>query len=584
MALLVSITSCKKKPTGDPAATDSGGAPTAGATATTPTASPAGSTAAGSGVATRKVEAECPKSLGGSDTGVVRTIKKECGVVPVTAAYTVDDGELILEAGAQLAFAPGTSLRIGYHQPAKWIVRGTAAEPVVLTSAGDKAAGAWLGVAVESNAPRSSITGLVLEFAGGDDRGALLVNAQDVVFKDSTIRDAKGVGLQVTDDATLAEITGNTFERAGMFAISVPPSAVAAIGANTFKDGFVQIRGGTVERSGTWKNPGSYYLVSAPIDIESSQARPTVTIAAGTELRMAGATRLRVGYHSPGALKITGSKDKPVVFKPNQDSQDNQGSEPESWLGLHVDGKGELTIEGAAFEGGGGENGVINAQAGALTIKDSVFRNNAAAITAVEGLEIKSLEGCSFENNKLAIRIHPSLLGGLGATNTYSQGQRIEVTGGAVAKDATWLLQPGAQVDVAGAIDVNQSMLTIAAGVELRFAGKGMRVGYYNTGNLRVEGSAERPVIMRGVRDQAEAWTGLEIHANADASAIESLVVADVAADAAITVHGAGRVDIKNLTVKRSKAGVTWPCGAKVTTAKIKMEGGGKPEIKPTGC
>src|SRR5262249_37793694 len=141
--------------------------------------------------------ADCPKSLAGHEE-VARTIKKECGPVPITADYS-NDGGLTLEAGAVLKVAEGAEIDIGYNKPAKLIVKGTDKEPVLITSAGDAVPGSWKTLAIYKNAARSRIEGLVVENAGssGENGGALYIDAPDVTLKGSTIRNAKAVGLYV---------------------------------------------------------------------------------------------------------------------------------------------------------------------------------------------------------------------------------------------------------------------------------------------------------------------------------------------------------------------------------------------------
>src|SRR5262249_26298786 len=137
---------------------------------------------------------ECPKSLDGSES-VNRVITKACGVVPVTGDYHINNGTLTLEAGATLAFKEGTKLNVGYNDTAKLIVKGTADAPVTFTTSGDKVSGVWNGVTLHEHADRSTIDHLIVEFAGPDSGEAVHIDAQDVVWTNSTIRGVKGAGL-----------------------------------------------------------------------------------------------------------------------------------------------------------------------------------------------------------------------------------------------------------------------------------------------------------------------------------------------------------------------------------------------------
>src|SRR5262245_55760209 len=111
--------------------------------------------AAGGAVAEGGTVTDCPPSLAGAET-VSRVITKDCGVVPVTADYSIDGATLTLEAGATLAFAEGAELSVGYYEAAKLVVKGTAEAPVTFTTSADKVPGVWKGVRLHAKDRKST--------------------------------------------------------------------------------------------------------------------------------------------------------------------------------------------------------------------------------------------------------------------------------------------------------------------------------------------------------------------------------------------------------------------------------------------
>ncbi len=526
---------------------------------------------------------DCPKTLEGKDDGLARTIKKACGPIQVKGNYVVE-GQLTIEAGAQLVFQTGASLSVGRDKPSKLEIDGTAADPVRFTAAGDQAAGSWAGVRVFPKAPRSTITGLVIESAG-DKQGALHIDAVGVVLADVTIKNAAEIGLWITNLGSIEGGTGLRFDRAGKIAVSLPPAAVGGLGAaNTFSDGaYVQIRGGEVQQETTWHDPGTYYVVEQDIRIRGLDAHAKITIDPGVELRFRPGTFLLCGELGPGSIDARGTKDQPIVFR------SSEGDEPGSWRGLGVFGKGELTLVHATVQNGGESDwGAVHlSDGGALTIKDSIIKNSTVGIAIKKGATVKAIDTTHFEGNGTAIKLTPNHVGLLGAGNTYAAGQPILIEGGAVTTDQTWLLQPGAEVRVKGTFDVVAAKLDLAAGIELRFDGTGTFLHVsrnHSGGSLRVNGTAGKPVVLRGVRDGAGAWGGVELDHKSSDNHFEHVVIQDTAAEAAITVASTTGANLASVTFSRVKAGVKAECKATVTAADVKIDGGAPAETRPSGC
>jgi hypothetical protein len=547
----------------------------------------AGSTGAGGGgvvvggeIPGQTIVTDCPKSLGGQES-VARTITKACGIVVVADNYT-NDGTLTLEAGAILAFKPNTALEIGYAKPGKLIVRGTKEAPVVMTAADEKVAGAWRGVWIHQNAPRSQIDGLVIEYAGGDQgRGAFNVEAIDVGFKNSMIKESKDIGLWVADDASVTDFTGNRFDKPGTIALSIPPGTIRGLAAgNSFGPvDVIHVRHGDVEDSGRWQNPGAPIVLTESIGINGRNGVATIEIAAGTELRLARSVELGVGYSKQGALKIAGTKEAPVIFR------GAAGTDPGSWRGVRIYGNGDVTIEHAVFDAGGEDDhhGALDvALDGRLKASNVLFRNNKTALNIDEGAKVSTLDGLTFEGtSERAVITTTEGMGKLGAGNAYKGGkERIEILGGDTHSDATWSAQPGAIIEVSNHVSVGDGKtLTLGAGLELRFRnGFELSVGYAKDGTLKTAATKEQPVVLRGLEDEKDAWNGVKLYGNAKSNKLDWIDLVNVAGEAGIHAQQESTGTISNATCTGCAAVVHLDCSSKVTAEGV------TPVTKQEGC
>ena len=544
----------------------------------------AGSNAAGGAVAAAGTVTECPQSLGGSDK-LHRVISKDCGVVTVTEDYYVDGGSLTLEAGASLSFKDGAGLFIGYYEPAKLIVQGTAAAPVVLTAAGDKVAGVWRGVSLNDKADRSSLEGLVIEYAGTDE-SALFVDAEDVILKGVKIRDAKGTALLIGDAGGFAGFTDNEFKKLGKpAAIDAPARALGGLVAgNRFDAGaHVLVRGGAVNKSQKWQGPGAPLLVAGEVNVDGEPGqRATLELAAGLELRFTEAGVLNVGYYNLGGLTARGTAEAPVTFTAHE------RREPGGWGGVTVYGQGEATFEQAVFEFGGKREdaGALTVRGGTLALTATTFRSDLRGLWADESSKLTAFADNKFVATPVGVTVPASLIGALGDGNAFDRDSKIRSPGGAVKGKTSWRGQV-VPIEFAGEITFDGGELTLEPGVAL-LAGPDaqLTIGYYDAATLFIKGTAAAPVTI-GPADPARAtWRGISLSSKSRGNVLENLVLTAASNDAAVQVDG--DVDAKLAGVTCSKcagAVVGWSCGAKVSSSQVlAADGTPKIEAAPVGC
>jgi len=575
---------CQKPADGKSDAKDAkaGGGAAAGDAAADGTA---GGSAAGGAVQAAGVVTECPKSLGGSDQ-LHRVISKDCGVVPVTEDYYVDGGSLTLEAGASLSFKDGVGMFVGYYEPARLIVKGSAESPVVLTAAGDKAAGAWRGVSLNANADRSVVEGLVIEFAGNDE-SALFVDAEDVTLKGVKIRDVKGTGLLVGDAAGFAAFADNDFKKLGRpAAIDMPARAVAGLGGGNRFDpkAHVLVRGGQVVRSAKWQNPGAPLVLAGEVYVDGEAGqRAVLELVPGLELRFTEAAALLIGYSGLGGLNARGTAEAAITFTAHE------RREPGGWRGVGVLAQGEANIERALFEFGGKaeDDGALFVQSGgALSLKSTTFRGDVIGVSLADSAKLTAFADNTFVSTPLAVTLTPAQIGELGEGNAYDRDSKIRSSGGAVKGKATWHAQ-GATIELAGEVFIDEGELAIDPGVVL-LAGPDaqLTIGSQARATLRIRGTVASPVTIGPVDAERGTWRGIALAANARANGLENLVLTGASNDAAVQVDGEVDAQLTGVTCSKcSGAVIGWSCGAKVTSSQVlATDGTPKLETRPEGC
>lgn len=511
---------------------------------------------------------DCPKSLSGRES-TDRVIGKACGVVEVTSSYEIDGATLLLEAGATLAFKDGGRLGIGYREPAKLIVKGTKEEPVTFTSGGDKAVGVWKGVVLYPKAARSSIEGLLVEYAG-DKAGAVQIQAPDVVFKDSTIQHVESPALEVSKEGRLSDFTGTTFDDVGKIAVRVPPVAAGDIlEGNTFKgDARVHVTRGRLEESASWKAIGAPMLVLSEVRVEGSEGtRTSLTIEPGAELHFDADGSLLIGYGGEGRLEVEGTQDKPVVFT------SNERKEPGAWPGVAIWDKGEGALEHLTLRYGGKkeDRGVLYVRDHArLEASNVTFEDNSVGLVVVGNEStIETFDNNTFKSTPVAMKIPPRVLGALGGENSYADDTRIVVEGGRVEEEQTWKPQTGAQTEIDSEVRLDKGTITIEPGSTFHMKdGSSILVGYADVARLVAKGKPDAKIRFIGQRDEVGTWKGITFYGKARGSVLEEMEIRNASEPAALHFKNESEATIENLTC------------AKCEGAVIKRDDGSKVDAK----
>jgi parallel beta-helix repeat protein len=135
-----------------------------------------------------------------------------------------------------------------------------------------------------------------------------------------------GKGLYLNSSS--GTVTGNTFVNTTSFPIQVGANLVGTVGTNNTIQNIqagdtLYVLGGQISTSGTWKNLGLTYIVTASIDVYStSNPAPVLTIEPGVVVKFNQNTSLNIGSVSSstyqGALYAVGTGGSPILFTSNQ--------------------------------------------------------------------------------------------------------------------------------------------------------------------------------------------------------------------------------------------------------------------------
>jgi hypothetical protein len=152
--------------------------------------------------------------------------------------------------------------------------------------------------------------------------------------EDVTIRNSRGTGI-VLNGAGFAPTSANlTITGSQGAPIEIPPDAVPSLpqGDYTLNDrDVIQLRGGAVTRTATWRSPGVPFFAPQGLDITGVDTDPVLTLQPGVVLQLGADMRVVVAdFRGPGALRALGTAAEPILF-----TSEIPGV-PGSWMGVEL--------------------------------------------------------------------------------------------------------------------------------------------------------------------------------------------------------------------------------------------------------
>jgi hypothetical protein len=297
----------------------------------------------------------------------------------------IDGATLTIEAGVEIRFNDGDWLEVGAAgEPGRLIAKGTAEDPIVLTTSSPDTPHTWLGVWFHSGTlPGSELSHAVVHHAGGENKHSKPNLTQGCVtltgvkpgvltLGDVQVDDCDYGGFRISNSqATLRDVA---------VADSVEGFVVDAAGAGLLPGRLRQegvdhdvITGGSVASDTHWLRQVVPYHVTGDVVVQGPTG-PTLSWEAGLQLAFDAGRSLRVGDGEPGALQADGSAEAPIVLRASGDGV--------SWGGISFLGQAKSSwLRFAAVAGAGSEAAVtVRSAPGQVELSHVKFANNSGDV------------------------------------------------------------------------------------------------------------------------------------------------------------------------------------------------------------
>lgn len=488
------------------------------ATTTGSTATTTGVTDGGSGSETGGAIGSCspdaPVDL--EVSGEITSDTTWSGTVRVTANIDVYEGAVLtILPGTAVVFAVDTDLEIGWNSQAATIrAEGTAAAPIVLCGANPQAGG-WRGVSVRPNATSDSVMKFVTIRHAGGGQPALALE-RGITISDLTIEASGDDGVEAIDFAadsanlTVTGATGVPAALTGAGAVTRFPLGGSLTGNG---DDVVELRFDKIIADTTFRPPGVPYRQTQHVDVYEAAE---VVFAAGVAYRFGVDTDLEIGWNDQAAtLTVEGTAEAPVVFS-------GDVAEPGFWRGItiHSNVTTNSRISHAEVrDGGGGSAPVLTIESPISLEHLTLAGNQIGASVARQGLAATSTDLNITGTKGRPMVIEPTAWTTVPTGGSYAgnDDDRIEVSGVDLHGVTGTIRAVGVPYFVSTSIDVYEdSSLTFEAGVEVEMGpDTDLEFGWNNQATeVIAEGTAESPIVFRGVDPVAGWWRGLKINSN----------------------------------------------------------------------
>jgi len=266
------------------------------------------------------------------------------GVPISTNGIEQDSGTIVVEAGVELQFEPGSVLLVKENL----LVEGTAAEPVVFTSFND-VPGDWLGVHLVEGA-NAQLSNLLIEHGGEagftNSVGAnLFADDARLSLTNVTLRESTSYGLRfgnnnvIVDNFDRINISDNAIAaRVGVSSLDVLTSSTTLMGNTADR---IDVEPVTSTADVTWPNTGFDYRIDGRYNFIGG----SLTIDPGVVIKAAPSTELIVG--GIATLNLVGTADSPIILEADQLGQGG-------WSGIVIQSDTLNTINHAVIQGAGG--------------------------------------------------------------------------------------------------------------------------------------------------------------------------------------------------------------------------------------
>lgn len=415
-------------------------------------------------------------------------------------------GTLEFQASSQAHFSKDAGITAS-GGPLK--IAGT---PTARVTMAPLSAEAWAGLTVSSGGAGSSIAGLNLSGAAQ----GVSIDSAVVNITNSRITDCRGTGVTYSGTARPEKLDGSGFAgnvvmNCDSLGMVVNPNAVGYLGANdSLLDTIKIVRGEPVLLNQTWRPQPLPYLVAVTLDVESECV---LTIAAGTRFLFAMNAGIEVGERNNGTVMVAGTEAAPVTMSPLDTTfgWTAQGTSIDEGAFIFYGSSVDCAITHLHLKGSMG-SGIWVRDAIVNITNTTVSHCGKSGVVYAGAGRPEKLDGSGFAGNTItdcreaALRVQPNAVGYLASNAGIGDTCEIVLNlGEQPSGDQTWRRQPFPYL-VSDDIRIEKGGVTIEPGLEFLFKkSAGMVVGDTGTGVLKIDGTAEAPVVMAGV-DATWGW------------------------------------------------------------------------------
>ena len=450
--------------------------------------------------------------------------------------YNYDNPVLSIEAGTEVRFDPGASLRIGGTSNTSHLgslqVVGTSENPVLFQRNADDA---WEGLIFQRYATAGSNSLEHAQFSGGGSNGPMVqVDNGTPVFTHCSFSDAVESGFKSVNTTDSFSLTDCAFVNCGSYPIETFTELAHCIDASNSFSGngsnAVKLLGSTVTESCIVPALPVPYEVTTNVTVYgNSSAVPAVLhVEEGSELLFHASVQLIIGYAS-NSSHVGGIHAQGASFRGLSQS-------PGFWNGIYLmrytDPDSVRITDCLISDAGSTGRSVQVYNDGSLELTGCTIQNGSGFGLEDLGSHYLRVRDCCFQNLDLPININCTRFVDILDGNTYlnNTDNRIELRGGTFQSSASWTCQP-VPLHVLGNINVSYygdtPRLSIPYGSVLEFSvNTGIQLG--STANSAYRGSIEATgATFRGDTSTPGYWSGITFNVHCNPGILNSCTIED---------------------------------------------------------
>jgi hypothetical protein len=461
-----------------------------------------------------------------------RTLTPDESYVVTSTVCIENSSTLTIEDGVRIEFESGTGLKVCDDQSAL-VANGTASNGILMTGTTDQA-GFWQGVGINSSNQNNELSGVTIEYAGGNNlftfvngTGALqLKSGSAVTIANSTLRNNAEHGLTAQSGVDLSGFSSNTFAGNEKMAMNVKAAAMGAPdGASSFESPVRSSGGSISDETLTISALDTPYQIAK---VQSINDGSEVTVEAGTEMQ----------FESGAGLKIKGNATsfQALGDPANRIKMTGTTEQQGFWQGVGINSANKNNkLKDVTLEYAGGDNlyTFVNGTAGlqvkknaAVTLeRDSLLNNANYGLSAQSGADLSGFSNNTIAlNEKEAMNVGATHMGAVDANSFF--GSPIRISAGSISGETLTIADPGIPYRISEVRAINDgSDVTVQPGVEFEFESEsGLNVSDDATA-FKAVGAEADSIRFTGETKQKGAWQGLGIRADNVNNELDYVVV-----------------------------------------------------------